>query len=64
MKQIKIHASDHVLKVLVGNKIDIEDRKISYDEGVQLANDLGIKFFETSAKTGQKIEDLFLFMAE
>jgi hypothetical protein len=50
--------------VLVGNKIDIEDRKISYDEGVQLANDLGIKFFETSAKTGQKIEDLFLFMAE
>jgi hypothetical protein len=37
---------------------------VSFDEGAQLASDLGVKFFETSAKTGEKIEDLFYFMAE
>ena len=55
VKQIKIHASDNVLKVLVGNKIDIDDRKVSFDEGAQLARDLGVKFFQTSARTGEKI---------
>jgi GTPase SAR1 family protein len=50
--------------VLVGNKIDIEDHKISFDEGAQLVCDLEVKFFETSAKTGEKIEDLFYLMAE
>jgi small GTP-binding protein len=64
IKQIKIHASDNVLKVLVGNKIDIDDRKVSYDEGMQLAADLGVRFFETSAKTGEQIEELFMYMAE
>lgn len=43
------------MKVLVGNKIDINDRRVTYDEGAQLASDLGVKFFETSAKTGEKI---------
>lgn len=64
IKQIKMHASDNVVKVLVGNKIDINDRRVSYDEGAQLAADLGVRFFETSAKTGEKIEELFYYMAE
>lgn len=50
--------------MLVGNKIDIENRKVSYDEAAQLAADLGVKYFETSAKTGEKIEELFHYMAE
>lgn len=53
-----------MIKVLVGNKIDIDDRKVTYDEGAQLASDLGVNFFETSAKTGEKIEELFYYMAE
>lgn len=40
-----MHASENVTKVLVGNKIDINDRKVSYDEGAQLAASLGVKFF-------------------
>lgn len=59
-----MHASDNVVKVLVGNKSDIEDRQVSYDEGSQLASSLGISFFETSAKTGANIEDVFLYMAQ
>lgn len=50
-----MHASDNVTKVLVGNKSDIDDRKVTYDEGQRLAAELGIKFFETSAKTGENI---------
>lgn len=42
MKQIKTHASDNVVKVLVGNKSDMSDRKISYDQGKQLAMSFGI----------------------
>jgi Ras-related protein Rab-8A len=64
VKQIKMHASDNVTKVLVGNKSDIEDRQVSHAEGERLAGELGIKFFETSAKTGTNIEELFYFMAE
>lgn len=63
VKQIKMHASDNVTKVLVGNKSDIDDRKVSYSEGEALAKELGVRFFETSAKSGVNIEQLFLYMA-
>lgn len=37
--------------ILVGNKCDMEDeRVISYERGRQLAEQLGVEFFETSAK--------------
>ena len=37
--------------ILVGNKCDMEDeRVISYERGKQLADSLGLQFFETSAK--------------
>ena len=29
LKQIKAHAAENVVKILVGNKIDCEDRKVS-----------------------------------
>lgn len=59
-----MHASDSVIKVLVGNKSDIDDRQVSAQEGQRLADEMGVKFFETSAKTGANIEDLFVSMAE
>lgn len=37
--------------ILVGNKCDMEDeRVISFERGKQLAEQLGVEFFETSAK--------------
>ena len=60
-----MHASENVTKVLVANKSDLEeDREVSRAEGEELAASLGVRFFETSAKTGQNIEALFGFMAE
>jgi len=46
--------------VVVGNKSDLnEDRLISYQEGVSLANKLKASYIETSAKTGENVEDAF-----
>lgn len=49
--QIKTYSWDNAQVILVGNKCDMEDeRVISYERGKQLAEQLGIEFFETSAK--------------
>jgi Ras-related protein Rab-8A len=37
LKQIKTHAAENVIKILVANKIDCEERKVSVDEGKKLA---------------------------
>jgi len=50
--------------ILVGNKIDLEDQKeISQEEGEKLAKELGISYIETSAKTGENIDEAFKMLA-
>lgn len=63
MKQIEQHASKDVAKVLVGNKADREDKVIDAETGKQLADEYGLEFFETSAKTGLNISELFQHIA-
>lgn len=45
VKQIKMHASSDVVKILVGNKSDSSKREVSYEEGKKLAEELGIQFY-------------------
>ena len=53
--------SKDVYMVLVWNKLDLEEqREVTKEEGEELAEELGIKFFETSAKEGTNVEDVFL----
>jgi small GTP-binding protein len=50
---------------LVGNKTDIaSQRLIKFDEGHQFASENAYVFFETSAKTGDGIHELFQEVAE
>jgi small GTP-binding protein len=44
--------------VLVGNKIDLE-RKVTIEDGQNLAKKEGMLFFETSAKTGKGVIEMF-----
>uniref|UniRef100_A0A6B2LI62 Ras-related protein Rab-14 n=1 Tax=Arcella intermedia TaxID=1963864 RepID=A0A6B2LI62_9EUKA len=51
--------------MLIGNKIDIEDsRQVETKEAQEWATENGLLFLETSAKTGQNIEDTFIRTAE
>lgn len=61
MTQIKTYSWDNAQVVLVGNKCDMEDeRVISYERGRQLADQLGIEFFETSAKDNVNVKVIII----
>ena len=56
----KRSARGEVLMVLIGNKCDLEkERKVSKEEGENLAQKYGIPFYETSAKTGENVQEAF-----
>ena len=43
---------------LVGNKLDLEDkRQVSYEEGKNFADENDLLFFETSARDGNNIKE-------
>ena len=50
---------NNAIIALVAQKCDLQDRVISEEKGKELANELGVEFFEVSAKTGDNIEELF-----
>ena len=64
MQQIDTHASENVAKILIGNKSDRPDRKISMEQGQKLADEYNIKFMETSAKNNSNINEAFYYIAK
>jgi small GTP-binding protein len=63
--QLEQHGDTKVQKILVGNKSDLEEcRKVSREDGAALAARCGMEFFETSAKTGESVEDAFLKISD
>ena len=64
IKQISQHASERVCKILVGNKCDLPDRVVSFDEGKLLAESNGMEFFEASAKENLNIDNAFNSLAK
>lgn len=65
MRNIEAHASEGVKVCLIGNKCDCEEskRKVTKDRGMALAKEFGVPFFETSAKSGLRVEEAFSAMA-
>lgn len=63
--QIKTYSWENAQVVLVGNKCDMEDERIvSADRGKQLAEQLGLEFFEASAKENINVKAVFEKLVE
>ena len=60
----KVVQNNACCKVLVGNKCDKYDRVVTEEMGKNLADELCMNFFETSAKTGKNIKELFFSLTE
>ena len=53
-------AKRNVLRILVGNKIDLADKRaISTEEGKKLADSNGLKYYEISAMTLTGLQEMF-----
>ena len=63
--EVRQHASPNIVKILVGNKSDLKDqRQVSYQEGKEFADSLGMQFLETSAKEKMNIDEAFLTLTK
>jgi Ras-related protein Rab-2A len=55
------HSNSNMTIMLIGNKTDLEHRRaVSFEEGQQFANEHGLIFLETSAKTAANVEEAFI----
>lgn len=75
--ELQRQASPGIVIALVGNKLDLDEpapegaedgegggaRKVSTEEAKGYADEEGLLFFETSAKTGQAVDDVFTAIA-
>ena len=60
LQEIERYAADNVVKLLIGNKCDMEDdRAVTFEQGQELADSLGVSFMEASAKRAMNVEELF-----
>lgn len=60
INQVRDLQGDETMVALVGNKTDLTDSiEVTTDDGVKKAQEEGILFVETSAKSNTGIDDLF-----
>ena len=70
IKDLKEHAPEKLVQVLVGNKCDLvgfnqtiaslgTERQISYDDAIEFAQRSMMHYFEVSAKSGANINSVF-----
>ncbi|ORY82052.1 Rab5-like GTPase [Protomyces lactucae-debilis] len=75
VKELQRQASQNIIICLAANKLDLADaagedegdaedstvprRQVTFEEGKAYAEEQGLLFFETSAKTGQGVQDVF-----
>ena len=58
--EIEKNANKNVLKLLIGNKTDLEDKRvITYNQGKEFADGYGLKYIETSAKKNLNVNEAF-----
>jgi Ras-related protein Rab-2A len=64
LEDAKQHANPNMTIMLVGNKADLEHRRaVTKEEGAAFAEEHGLLFLETSAKTSANVEEAFIAAA-
>ncbi len=63
LQEVEKYANESTVKLLVGNKSDRQDRVVTTEEGQALADELGVPFIETSARSADNVEQAFTRMA-
>eukprot|EP00162_Nutomonas_longa_P007987 comp18171_c0_seq2/m.32020 comp18171_c0_seq2/g.32020 ORF comp18171_c0_seq2/g.32020 comp18171_c0_seq2/m.32020 type:complete len:129 (-) comp18171_c0_seq2:117-503(-) len=64
VKELQKQGNANIVIALAGNKADLAaKRKVEFEEANQYATENGIFFMETSAKTAQNVNDLFVNIA-
>lgn len=69
MKELQRQANENIIIALAGNKLDLvtespDKRAVPVAEAEQYAKEAGLLFFETSAKTAEKVQELFTSIAK
>lgn len=68
VKELHEQASKDIIIALVGNKLDLlensDERQVAREEAEKLAQEHNLLFFETSAKTGANVNEVFLAIGE
>jgi len=60
LEDARQHANPNITIMLIGNKSDLESRRVvSREEGQRFAQENGLVFLETSAKTAMNVEEAF-----
>ena len=61
LEEARQNGNPNMVVMLVGNKVDLEHRRVvSTEEGQKFAQDHGLIFIETSAKTAANVEEAFV----
>jgi len=61
LAEVREHSNKEMIIMLIGNKSDLESKRaVTYEEGKRLAEQEGLVFMETSAKTAANVEEAFL----
>lgn len=60
LKEVAMYSTrPAVIKMIVGNKVDLSDREVTREEGIAFAREQSTLFIESSAKTAVGVQDTF-----